>query len=303
MKTVIIGAGSDLGVHIDGAHLGPLQLMNDMKNIYHGEMINLMQDEKIVKSRNLSDKKKNNVELEKFNTALYKIELKKLEEKLFPITLGGDHSVAISSALADAKVNDGHIGLIWIDAHTDFNTFETTVTGNLHGLPCAAITGYKCEELRTFYDGECIDPRKTVIIGARSIDPWEEDNLRYAGVTIYSTEDIKTKGVKTVIEEAFKIAMDRNKSVHVSYDIDVIDPDIAPGVSVPEVDGITEEEATEILETVLKHVNDISSMDIVEFNPLRDENRKTEQIALNLLARTVQVVEEKKGKYFQEKKY
>lgn len=303
MKTVIIGAGSDLGVHIDGAHLGPLQLMNDMKNIYHGEMINLMQDEKIVKSRNLSDKKKNNVELEKFNTALYKIELKKLEEKLFPITLGGDHSVAISSALADAKVNDGHIGLIWIDAHTDFNTFETTVTGNLHGLPCAAITGYKCEELRTFYDGECIDPRKTVIIGARSIDPWEEDNLRYAGVTIYSTEDIKTKGVKTVIEEAFKIAMDRNKSVHVSYDIDVIDPDIAPGVSVPEVDGITEEEATEILEEVLKHVNDISSMDIVEFNPLRDENRKTEQIALNLLARTVQVVEERKGKYFQEKKY
>ena len=303
MKTVIIGAGSDLGVHIDGAHLGPLQLMNDMKNIYHGEMINLMQDEKIVKSRNLSDKKKNNVELEKFNTALYKIELKKLEEKLFPITLGGDHSVAISSALADAKVNDGHIGLIWIDAHTDFNTFETTVTGNLHGLPCAAITGYKCEELRTFYDGECIDPRKTVIIGARSIDPWEEDNLRYAGVTIYSTEDIKTKGVKTVIEEAFKIAMDRNKSVHVSYDIDIIDPDIAPGVSVPEIDGITEEEATEILEEVLKHVNDISSMDIVEFNPLRDENRKTEQIALNLLARTVQVVEEKKGKYFQEKKY
>lgn len=303
MKTVIIGAGSDLGVHIDGAHLGPLQLMNDMKNIYHGEMINLMQDEKIVKSRNLSDKKKNNVELEKFNTALYKIELKKLEEKLFPITLGGDHSVAISSALADAKVNDGHIGLIWIDAHTDFNTFETTVTGNLHGLPCAAITGYKCEELRTFFDGECIDPRKTVIIGARSIDPWEEDNLRYAGVTIYSTEDIKTKGVKTVIEEAFKIAMDRNKSVHVSYDIDVIDPDIAPGVSVPEVDGITEEEATEILEAVLKHVNDISSMDIVEFNPLRDENRKTEQIALNLLARTVQVVEERKGKYFQEKKY
>ena len=303
MKTVIIGAGSDLGVHIDGAHLGPLQLMNDMKNIYHGEMINLMQDEKIVKSRNLSDKKKNNVELEKFNTALYKIELKKLEEKLFPITLGGDHSVAISSALADSKVNDGHIGLIWIDAHTDFNTFETTVTGNLHGLPCAAITGYKCEELRTFYDGECIDPRKTVIIGARSIDPWEEDNLRYAGVTIYSTEDIKTKGVKTVIEEAFKIAMDRNKSVHVSYDIDVIDPDIAPGVSVPEIDGITEEEATEILEEVLKHVNDISSMDIVEFNPLRDENRKTEQIALNLLARTVQVVEERKGKYFQEKKY
>ena len=79
MKAVIIGAGSDLGVHIDGAHLGPLQLMNDMKPIYHGEMINLMQDEGIVKSRNLSDRKKNDVEIERFNTALYKLELKKMK--------------------------------------------------------------------------------------------------------------------------------------------------------------------------------------------------------------------------------
>ena len=302
MKTVIIGAGSDLGVHIDGAHLGPLQLMNDMKSFYHGEMINLMQDEAIVKSRNLSDKKKNNVELEKFNTALYKIELKKLEEKLFPITLGGDHSVAISSSLADSKVNDGKVGLIWIDAHTDYNTFETTVTGNIHGLPCAAITGWKCEELRTFFDGQTIDPRKTVIVGARSIDPWEKDNLKYAGVTIYSTEDLRTKGIKTVMEEAFNIALERNKTVHVSYDIDVIDPDVAPGVSVPEVDGINEKEAMEVLEEVMKRINQVSSMDIVEFNPLRDENRKTEQIALNMLARVVQVVEKEKG-VFNQKKY
>ena len=303
MKTVVIGAGSDLGVHIDGAHLGPLQLMNDMKSFYTGEMINLMQDEQFVKSRNLSDKKKNNVEIEKFNTALYKIELKKLQENLFPITLGGDHSIAIASALADSKVNDGKVGLIWIDAHTDYNTFETTVTGNIHGLPCAAITGWKCEELRTFFDGECINPRRTVIIGARSIDPWEEDNLRYSGVTIYSTEDIKTKGIKTIIDEAFEIAMDRNKSVHVSYDLDVIDPDVAPGVSVPEVDGISEKEAMDILEEVLKHNDQISSMDVVEFNPLRDENRKTEQIALNIIARTIQVIEKEKGKYKNEKKY
>lgn len=83
MKTVVIGAGSDLGVHIDGAHLGPLQLMNDMKSFYTGEMINLMQDEQFVKSRNLSDKKKNNVEIEKFNTALYKIELKNYKRIYF----------------------------------------------------------------------------------------------------------------------------------------------------------------------------------------------------------------------------
>ena len=115
-----------------------------MKPIYHGEMINLMQDEGIVKSRNLSDRKKNDVEIERFNTALYKLELKKMKEGLFPLTLGGDHSVAVASALADSKINDGHVGMIWIDAHTDYNTFETTVSGNIHGLPCAAITGWKC---------------------------------------------------------------------------------------------------------------------------------------------------------------
>ena len=95
--------------------------------------------------------------------------------------------------------------------------------------------------------------------------------------------------------------MDRNKSVHVSYDLDVIDPDVAPGVSVPEVDGINEKEAMEILEEVLKHNAQISSMDVVEFNPLRDENRKTEQIALNIIARIIQVIEKEKGKF--QKKY
>ena len=303
MIEVIIGAGSDLGVHIDGADVGPLQLMNDMKPIYHGEMINLMQDEGIVKSRNLSDRKKNDVEIERFNTALYKLELKKMKEGLFPLTLGGDHSVAVASALADSKINDGHVGMIWIDAHTDYNTFETTVSGNIHGLPCAAITGWKSEELITYNHGQCIDPRKTVIIGDRSIDPWEEDNIKYSGVTVYSTEDIKKMGIKTVVDEAFKIALDRNKSVHVSYDIDVVDPDFAPGVSIPEVDGINDKEAMEILEEVLKHINSISSMDIVEFNPLRDEDRKTEQLALNMVARTVQVVEEVKGKIINQKKY
>ena len=100
-----------------------------------------------------------------------------------------------------------------------------------------------------------------------------------------------------------KLLQIENKSVHVSYDIDVVDPDFAPGVSIPEVDGINDKEAMEILEEVLKHINSISSMDIVEFNPLRDEDRKTEQLALNMVARTVQVVEEVKGKIINQKKY
>ncbi|MBO5138125.1 MAG: arginase [Bacilli bacterium] len=303
MNTVLIGAGSDLGVHIDGAHLGPLQLLNDMKNYYKGEMLNIMQDETIIKSRNLSDRKKNEYEINKFNKKLYEVELEKHNANLFPITIGGDHSISIASALASAKKHE-KLGMIWIDAHTDYNTGKTTVTGNIHGLPCATINGYEyTNQLREFFDGNIIDPRRTVIIGARSIDPWEQDNIKYSGVTVYTTEDIKTKGIKQVIEEAFAIATDRTKGVHISYDLDIIDPDIAPGVSVPEVDGLTEEEAMNLLSEVLNHINDITSFDIVEFNPLRDINRKTEQIAINIIARVIQKAENVKGKKIKEKKY
>ena len=302
MKTVLIGAGSDLGVHIDGAKFGPTQLMNDMKSTYQGEMITLSQKENIIKSRNLSDRRKNEYEIDQFNTKLYEIEVEQLKKGLFPITLGGDHSVAIASSLADSLVHE-EIGMIWIDAHTDYNTFESTVTGNIHGLPCAAINGYKCNELRKFHNGNIIDPRKTVIVGARSIDNWEKDNIKYSGVTVFTTQDLKEKGIKTVMDEAFKIAGNRTKSIHISYDLDIIDPEIAPGVSVPEVDGINEEEAMTILKEILEHIEEVSSMDIVELNPLRDIERKTEQIALNILATTIQKVEQEKGIKKFEKKY
>ena len=300
MKTFIAGAGSDLGVHIDGAHLGPIQLMNDLKGFYKGESFSLVQNENIIKSRNLSDRRKNEYEIEKFNTELYKVILEKEKDGYFPITIGGDHSVVVASALASSKVHE-NIGIIWIDAHTDYNTFETTVSGNIHGLPLAAITGYKNHELRYFHDGNIIQPAKTVVVGARSIDDWEKDNIKYSGITVFTTQDIKEKGVEKVMEEAFKIATDRTKGVHISYDLDVIDPEVAPGVSIPEFDGITEEEAMKINEQIMKHLNDIVSYDLVEFNPLRDINRKTEQIAVNLLAQIIRSIENK-GKIV-EKKY
>ncbi len=286
MDIIVLGAGSDLGVHIDGARLGPGQLINDIKSFYKGETLLLEQDPEIIKSRHLGDRRKNEYEVEKFNTNVYKKLLEYYEKDYFPILLGGDHTVAVPSALASVKKHE-NIGMIWIDAHTDYNTFETTITGNLHGLPCATITGYKNKDMRTYHDGKIIQPAKTVIIGARSIDPKEKENLKYAGVTVFSTEDIKEKGVDAIMEEAFKIATFKTNGVHVSYDIDVIDPEIAPGVSVPEFDGINEEEALKINEYILKRMKDVVSYDLVEFNPLRDEDRKTEQIALNLLTQII----------------
>ena len=299
MKTFIVGAGSDLGVHIDGAHLGPIQLMNDLKSFYKGESFSLIQNENIIKSRNLSDRRKNEYEIDKFNTELYKVILEKEKEGYFPITVGGDHSVAVASALASAKVHD-NIGIIWFDAHTDYNTYETTVSGNIHGLPLAAITGYKNHELRYFHDGNIIQPAKTVVVGARSIDDWEKDNIKYSGITVFTTDDIREKGLENIVEEAFKIAGEKTRGIHISYDLDLIDPEVAPGVSIPEFDGITEEEAMKINELIMKHLDQVVSYDLVEFNPLRDQDRKTEQIALNLLAQMIRAVENK-GKYTNKK--
>ena len=300
MRPIIFGAGTDLGVHIDGAQLGPVQLMNDLKSFYKGESMLFERDKDIIKSRNLSDRRKNEYEIEKFNSTLYKNMVEKIKEEYFPIMLGGDHSAAIASILASAKVNND-IGIIWIDAHTDYNTFETTITGNIHGLPLAAVTGYKCNELRSYHNGKIVQPSRTVVVGARSIDEKEKDNLRYAGITVFSTEDIKEKGIDAVMDEAFQIAGYKTKGIHISYDLDVIDPDVAPGVSIPEFDGINEEEAMKINEYLINHMNDIVSFDLVEFNPLRDVNRKTEQIALNILAQIITAVEKKKK--FESKQY
>ena len=293
MRTMIFGAATDLGVHIDGANLGPVQLMNDLQAFYKGESMILERDKDVIKSRNLSDRRKNEYEIEKFNTALYKNIVEKMKEEYFPIMIGGDHSAAIASALACVKTHTD-VGIIWIDAHTDYNTFESTVTGNIHGLPLAAITGYKNQDLRAYHNGKIIQPSRTVIIGARSIDDAEKDNVRYSGVTVFTTEDIKEKGVEAIMDEAFKIAGYKTKGIHVSYDLDIIDPDICPGVSIPEFDGISEEEAMQINEYLVKHFQDILSFDLVEFNPLRDIDRKTEQIALNILAQIIRAAENKK---------
>ena len=295
MKTVVIGAGSDLGIHIDGTSLGPTQLLNDLKGFYQGEILSFEQDEEIIKSRNLSDRRKNEFEIEKFNTILYNTVIEKMEEDYFPIVIGGDHSVSIPSALGSMKRNE-NIGIIWIAAHPCYNTFESTITGDINGLSLAAITGYKCNELRYYHEGGTIQPSRCVVVGAREIDEVEKDNIRYAGITVFSTEDIKERGVKAIMDEAFKIAGYKNNGVHVSFDLDVMDPEVAPGVSVPSLDGLNEDDAIAINEEVMKHIDEVVSYDLIEYNPLRDFNRKTEQIAVNLLAQIIKA-STNKGKY------
>jgi len=300
MKSIIIGAGSDLGVHIDGSSLGPVQLINDIKSFYKGDTITIMQEEDILKSRNLSDRRKNEYEVDEINTKIYNTILEKEKDNYFPIVIGGDSSITIPTALASSKVRE-NIGMILFSPYTNYNTFDTTVSGNINGMSLAAINGYKNNELRYYHDGNVIQPTKTVVVGARSIDDWEKDNVKYSGLNVFTSEDIKQKGLETVINEAFSIANERTKGVHISFDLGLLDPSIAPGVSIPEFDGMSEEEVMNINNLIIAHMKDITSYDIVEFNPLRDENRKTEQIALNILAQIINAVNKKNENEFEVK--
>ena len=170
------------------------------------------------------------------------------------------------------------MGIIWVDAHGDFNTFKTTITGNLHGLPLAVITGYEKNDLSKFHKQNFYNFKNSVILGARDIDPLEYENIKDAGVTIITTEDIKKYGAREMCIKAIEIASNNTNGIHVSYDLDVIDPVFAPGVSVPAKNGINVEEAYEILDELLKQKN-IKSMDLVELNPSRDIDNKTGKIA------------------------
>lgn len=273
----LICACTDLGVHIDGSSKGPIEiarLMND-KNIKDKIVV---KTNNVIKEKNKNNLKKNIKDIKVFLENLYNEVNNSIKNNIFPITLGGDHTVAISSILASLN-NQDDLGVIWIDAHSDFNTFETTETGNIHGLPLAASCGL-CKELTEHFANKYINPEKCVIVGARSIDKEELNNLKKHNVTYFSTNDIKKEGINKIMDKAFLIA---GTNVHISYDLDVIDPNIAPGVSIPEKNGINEHESLEIIDYLKQKKNLIKSFDLVEYNPTLDYNEKTFNIALNIL--------------------
>lgn len=277
----IINAVTDLGVCIDGAKLGAEALTKELnnKNIHE---IYTVKSKEVEKECSKENKKKNLEPLNEFNERLYHRVEKSIEDKKFPITVGGDHSIAIASALASIKKHT-NLGIIWIDAHGDYNTFETTVTGNIHGLPLAAITGYEKNYLTNFHTGNKYNYYNTVIVGGRDIDKLEKVNLEDAGVKVFSTEDIHEQGMKNIMSEAIKIASNGTNGIHISYDLDVIDPKLAPGVSVPAKDGINLEEAYEVVDEIIKHKEIIKSIDLVEYNPKFDVEGKTRKIAIKIL--------------------
>lgn len=286
MKINIINACSDLGVHINGSKYGPKEIK---KYLINNKTINNIIDvnsEDIIKSNDVNDLEKNIIPLNKFNEVLYNQVKETKEKDIFPVTIGGDHSVVIASALADISYEKS-LGVIWVDTHPDFNTFETTKSGNIHGLPLATITNNNGTKLTKFHNGNFFKNENTVIIGARDIDPLEQVNLDKAKIKVYSTKDVKTKSIKKIVENSIEIATKGTNGIHLSIDVDVLDPEIAPGISVGFNNGLTKEELFEIVDIFLENKEKIKSIDIVEFNPLTDQENKTLKITVELIERII----------------
>ena len=175
------------------------------KKSYYQKMHDLVLS---VKALDTKGEKQNLNAINEFNKELYDLVLKVIDDGDFPLTVGGDHIVAIASSLASIKKHQ-NLGIIWFDSHADFNTYPTSVTGNLHGLPLAVATHYEKSILANFHTGPFYNPKNTVIVGGRDIDPWEWNNVLDSGVTVFSTEDIYNQGIQAVCKKAFEIANNR----------------------------------------------------------------------------------------------
>lgn len=200
----------------------------------------------------------------------------------FPLVLGGDHSLALGSVRGIARQR--RIGLIWIDAHGDFNTPETTPSGNIHGMPLAALCGLGDARLTALWDEAVpvVAPERVAIIGARDLDPGEKVNLRQAGVMVMSMDQIDRLGMAGVIERALAHVTRDTEGIYLSLDLDALDPRHAPGVGTPVPGGLTQREAHLACE-ILAESGQLVGMDVVEVNPILDVQNQTAMLATELI--------------------
>jgi arginase len=209
---------------------------------------------------------------------LYKTSLGVLEKGGIPLVLGGDHSLAAGSVAATAdfiRRDDKPLGLIWVDAHGDMNTPATSGSGNVHGMPLAALLGSEPAELaRIGGFSPKVTPDRTVLIGIRNLDEREKERIRESGVHVFTMKDIDRNGIAHTVEQAIAIAGRGTGGMHVSFDLDVCDPAIAPGVGTPVKGGLDYREAHMVMEMVADS-GLLRGLDLVEVNPILDDRNMT----------------------------
>lgn len=207
-----------------------------------------------------------------------------LKNSYLPLIIGGDHSLALGSLAGASKFFNEDLAVIWVDAHGDINTLETSPSGNIHGMPLASSMGIGHNSLTDIYFAkQKVKPENVFLLGCRDLDLGEIELIKEHNLNVWTMKDIKSKGIETILKELLNI-INQNcvKNIHFSFDIDCLDPSYVPGTGTPVEDGLSFPEGKKVIETIIG-TSLVKSMDFVEFNPDLDKNKKTLETCIELL--------------------
>lgn len=208
-----------------------------------------------------------------------------LDEEHFPLVIGGDHSIACGTIAGISSwyhARQEKVGLIWFDAHGDMNTPQTTLSGNIHGMPLASALGYGAPELTKLGDlSPMVRPENTVLVGVHSLDPAERDLIRDSGMKVFTVRHVDMLGMHRVMREAVEIATQGTAGFHLTFDLDGCDPVVAPGVGTPVRGGMTEREAHLVMEHAAES-GKMLGLELTEINPIQDVRNTTAEFAVEL---------------------
>jgi arginase len=291
-QIAVIGVPLDLGAGRRGVDMGPsaVRVANlDIRLAELGYEVDDLGNIPVVQRESQSEgdpKAKYLLQITESCTRLAQMVNRAMAAGKFPLVLGGDHSAAVGSVSGVSqhlRSRGEKLGMVWIDAHTDMNTPASSPSGNVHGMPLACCIGLGPPELSGIFGySPKIDPRNVALVGIRSVDREERDNVQRSGVHAFTMRDIDERGMRSVIEQAIDVASSGTAGIHVSLDMDAVDPDEAPGVGTPVRGGITYREAHLAMET-LGDTNRLTSMEVVEVNPVIDEANRTAILAVELV--------------------
>ncbi|MGE5244364.1 MAG: arginase [Betaproteobacteria bacterium] len=289
----LIGVPLDLGGNRRGVDMGPsafriANLRERIAALGHTVVDKGDLPAPIPETQEARDERKKYIrDIAKVCQKLYQTSLASLEEGAMPIVLGGDHSLGAGSVAAAAdwarRTRDLPIGLLWVDAHGDMNTPATSSSGNVHGMPLAALLGPEPSELSRIGGwSPKVRPAHTVLIGVRNLDEREKEAVRTSHIHVFTMKDIDRQGIASIVEQAVELAGNGTAGVHVSFDMDVCDPTIAPGVGTPVKGGLDYREAHMVMEMVADS-GMLTSLDMVEVNPTLDLQNATAQLGTELV--------------------
>lgn len=285
----IIGVPMDLGQTRRGVDMGPsairyagiIERLERLQYTVHDlGNIDIPRPDRNAPER--EDKLRNLPEVVDTNKRLAEVVDEQVAKNFFPLVLGGDHSIAIGS-IAGVSKHYENLGVIWYDAHGDINTVETSPSGNIHGMPLAVNLGLGHQKLtEILYNQPKIKAENVVLIGVRDLDEGEKDLLRKLNIKVYTMHEIDRIGMPQVIKETIEYLKERTDGVHLSFDLDGINPSEAPGVGTPVIGGVTYRESHLALE-MLAESNIITSAEFVEVNPMLDDKNKTAILTVALV--------------------